>query len=406
MIDPVDDALIDRYVAGECSPDEVEHVRRWIGTNTAHHARIARATAVWDAARAPKASWDVDRAWDRARDAIQPSPIDQPLESVESALRRADGAEMVESHSHKRVITWPPLTRRSTLIAAAACAMIAVVAIARRELSAPRAAPTPESIVTGPRQRATLHLRDGTRVVLGPESRLVEPVHFGAEAREVELQGAAYFDVVHDPSRPFVVITRDIRIEDLGTRFAVDAYGGGPIGYEPTEAPTDTRVAVTTGSIRMAPIGRAPGSTMRAETGRNAVPAAMVVRAGDVGILDARGHITVSRAADINQYISWTTGDLTFDDTPLSEAIPRLERWYGVHIVLGDPLGCRHISATFHDESLDQVLAELGVALHARHAWSNGSVTLESRAVGTHTPDQHDRSALTPADCSTPAGTG
>ena len=77
MTDPlaVDDALIDRYAAGECSPDEVERVTAWIGRDPLRQAQVARAKAVWEAARSPSGRWDVDQAWARARAAIDVSGV-------------------------------------------------------------------------------------------------------------------------------------------------------------------------------------------------------------------------------------------------------------------------------------------------------------------------------------------
>ena len=245
----------------------------------------------------------------------------------------------------------------------------------RRPLTAP------ETIATGPRQRVTVGPGDGSRVVLAPESRLIEVAGFGITTREVELQGAAYFDVVHDASRPFVVVTRDLRIRDLGTRFAVDAYAARSTVSGLRATPATTRVAVTAGSIEMevvAPNNRTASGGSRADV--VVAHAATVVRAGHVGRIDQHGRITVSQPADIDQYVSWTTDDLAFDDVPVGEAIPRLERWYGAQIVIGDPgLACRHITARFHDESLDQVLDELSLALHTRHERSAaGAITLTS----------------------------
>lgn len=70
--------------------------------------------------------------------------------------------------------------------------------------------PTLQSFATAAGQRVTLTLAGGSRVLLGPESELRFPEHWSwpwspGREREVHLDGIAYFDVVHDPRRPFVV---------------------------------------------------------------------------------------------------------------------------------------------------------------------------------------------------------
>src|SRR5690606_17246275 len=42
--------------------------------------------------------------------------------------------------------------------------------------------------------------------------------------REVRLEGEAYFEIVHDENRPFVIHTPLMEIRDLGTTFNVKAY--------------------------------------------------------------------------------------------------------------------------------------------------------------------------------------
>lgn len=377
--DPLEDALVDRYVAGECSQDEAEQVGRWMSGNPVRMARVTRARAVFEAARNVSSVWDVDRAWERTRMAIQAAATTEQHQGQAFAARESNG-------SKARVRAEFPIGRTSRLIqrdripllAAAACLAVGAVALAWWETARRAPLSAPESIVTGPRQQVSVQLRDGSRVVLAPESRLVEPAEFGVTTREVQLDGAAYFDVVHDASRPFVVITHDLRIRDLGTRFAVDAYASQASTTDAVPANTPIRVAVTAGSVEMeaAWASQPPATAPDARTGATI---GTVVRAGHVGRIDVHGHITVDRPADINQYVSWTTNDLEFDNVPLSEAMPRLERWYGVRVILGNPaLACRHITATFRDESLDQVLDELSLALHVRHVRSAGSVTLES----------------------------
>ena len=66
-----------------------------------------------------------------------------------------------------------------------------------------------DSIVlsTPPEQTAKVRLSDGTRIVLGANSRLIYPRSFALDApREVRLSGEARFEVTHDADRPFWVL--------------------------------------------------------------------------------------------------------------------------------------------------------------------------------------------------------
>ena len=80
------------------------------------------------------------------------------------------------------------------------------------------------SVPTG--QYAELVLDDGTKVWLNSKSTLIYPSHFTRTERTVQLSGEGYFDVAHDPDRPFKVETQEYIIEVLGTEFNVRAYEG------------------------------------------------------------------------------------------------------------------------------------------------------------------------------------
>ena len=69
-------------------------------------------------------------------------------------------------------------------------------------------------------------LSDGTRVWLNAETELRFPVVFAKDKREVHVKGEAYFEVVKDSSRPFIVHASGVSTRVLGTSFNVMAYDG------------------------------------------------------------------------------------------------------------------------------------------------------------------------------------
>lgn len=72
-----------------------------------------------------------------------------------------------------------------------------------------------------------LTLIDGTKVLLGTNSRLSVPDKFTNNQRLVELDGEALFEVTKDKSKPFIVKTKKYTIKVLGTKFNVNAYDQG-----------------------------------------------------------------------------------------------------------------------------------------------------------------------------------
>jgi len=185
----------------------------------------------------------------------------------------------------------------------------------------------------------TVRLADGSSVVLGPESRLALGERFGGKSREIELQGQAYFDVVHDDARPFLVRTAVATLRDIGTTFSVrsDAVGG-------------TRVAVTSGAVDVA-----------ATTGSASSPT--VLHAGDRAEISGE-RVRVERGVATEAELSWTRGVLEFHDAPVASVAQELRRWYGVKLVVTDStIASRRLTATFDHATPDEVGRVLAAVL-------------------------------------------
>jgi transmembrane sensor len=209
-------------------------------------------------------------------------------------------------------------------------------------------------MVTPNGARSTFTLDDGSRVTLNAGSRLQWAADFGARARDVYLQGEAYFAVTHDAARPFRVHARGAVAHDLGTRFTVRAY---------PELPR-VEVVVAEGSVSL--------RRNRGETRDSAILAA-----GQLGRIGDTGPPTIESNVAVERWTAWTGGSLVLDGLTLAEALPQLDRWYDARIVVVDSaLARRRVTARFHDETLPQMLDALTLALGARWRQSGRSITL------------------------------
>jgi transmembrane sensor len=301
-----------RYLGGESDAAEAGVVRAWLEDNPADAALVR---ALRDAADAPPT--------------LTASDVEAALASVHR--RMAPPAFRVVRGARRGVYVG------LTLAAAAAAFLVFML----RSGNEPPAAPAGvQRYATAVGARDSLLLPDSSRVILGPRSRLTVFPGFGDSTRTVALTGDAYFDVRHDAARPFRVATANASIEDIGTTFAVEADSGAA-----------TAVVVTSGSVRLrfAPTIDDTSS--------------VVLAAGDRGIVDARGRVTVERGSVGASDVAWTRGQLVFRDAPLTSVSRELERWYGVHIVADSALFARHVTASFNGESIDQVLHILGLTL-------------------------------------------
>lgn len=165
---------------------------------------------------------------------------------------------------------------------------------------------TGDSIVlsTPPEQTAEVRLSDGTRIVLGANSRLTYPRSFALDApREVRLSGEARFEVAHDANHPFWVISGEMRTEVLGTVFDVNAYPG-----------SRARVILYEGHVR---IGHQQEQ--------------LDIHPGQQAVLQDNRHLNIT-SVNLKQASSWTKGLFDYDNMPLGEVMKHIGTWYNVSI--------------------------------------------------------------------------
>jgi len=206
---------------------------------------------------------------------------------------------------------------------------------------------------TLPAQRASFRLPDGTKVILSVASTLRHPAVFTAASRGVELEGEAYFDVRPDARRPFVVRSRNVVVEDLGTQFGMRAY---PDELSPS-------VVVRAGRVTLRSASASPQA------------AGQIVMPGQLGRLDAEDNPVVSQA-DTSMDFAWTHGWLVFDGIPLRTALPQLQRWFDLDFLLADSmLGEMPVTAVLRDQPTAEMLELLAKSLGMEQSRRGRKVT-------------------------------
>lgn len=332
--DPIDALVLERYVAGEATPAERVAVERWAAVDRANGERLAEMRLFWaGASEAPAV--DTERALTRLKRRVR-------LQVV-SSDRRAGAT------SH-----WAP-RRVVPLVGATIAAGILVLLVARAD-SIDENASHGRQYVAAPGRRENVTLPDGTHFILAPASRLRLAADFANGARDVYLDGEAFFAVRHDPAHPFAVHARGAIAQDIGTQFDVRAYA----------ADAATQVVVADGEVAIDTVA---------------------IRAGDMAMIK-RGRISIVHGADVGALTGWTRGELSFHDTPLRVVAADLSRWYGVEIVIADPQLARiPVTATIGEESLTHALDLLAPTVGARYVMRGSAVTIHA-AIHINSPAQ------------------
>lgn len=183
-------------------------------------------------------------------------------------------------------------------------------------------------------EQKVVRLEDGSRVHLNVGSQV--RIDFRGGDRRITLtRGEAFFDVAHDPKRPFIVRAGEARIQALGTKFDVRRLNG------------DVRITLLHGKVQVSP-----------DNGEESV----VLAPNQEAVVGPGGTIrkTVSDAA---RATSWTTGRLVFRDTPLAAAVAEVNRYSDRKVELdGAGLAGRPVSGFFDvgdSESFARGVADL-----------------------------------------------
>ena len=174
----------------------------------------------------------------------------------------------------------------------------------------------------------------------------------------MRLSGEAYFTVAHDPRRQLYVRTASAVIKDVGTAFNVRAVLG--------TARTD--VSVVDGVV-----------ALRNAQGATSSPV-LELRAGNTGRVEGTAAPKLSPAAQNDDALAWTRGELIFRDTRLSEVASELYRWYGLQVSIPDPaLATRTLSAHFAGEPAEAVLTVIARTLGISYQLQDHRVTFSAR---------------------------
>lgn len=341
-----DYAAVARYLAGESNDAEIAAIEARATVDAGFAAEVERLRVIWAAGVGPQP--DVEAALRR----VMGRPAEVGAEPSSAFARRgAPGTERraapVRVPRVARGVGVAPRGHRLVWGALAAALVLGVgvtAAAGLRGAGIGGFSVAAREYVAAAGQRLNVTLSDGSQFALGPSSRLRVPLTYGIGSREVELDGEAFFTVVHDAGRPFRVRARNARVTDVGTAFDVRAYSDDSV----------VDVAVAEGRVALVASASVPAVGRSAQS--DGAPEA-TLGVGDVAVVSPAGRVVTGHVNDLAPYIGWTRGELVFHDAPLRDVARALERWYGVTIVVRDSaLGRRPIDATYDMQSMTEVL--------------------------------------------------
>ena len=150
----------------------------------------------------------------------------------------------------------------------------------------------------------SITLSDGTQVLLSANSRLEYSKSFSTDKREVKLVGEARFNVAKDAERPFIVHTRQLQTQVLGTVFDVKAY-----------PQTSADVTLYEGKVEVSLNGDAP----------------QLMQPGEQASISKEGKLQLAKASE--ETGKWAEGEFAFDNRDLKSVMQEIGSWYNISVV-------------------------------------------------------------------------
>ncbi|MEM1136306.1 MAG: FecR domain-containing protein [Bacteroidota bacterium] len=173
-------------------------------------------------------------------------------------------------------------------------------------------------------------LLDGTKVTLNGNSSLYYPKMFKKNKREVLLEGEAFFEVTHQPEKPFTILSGEVLTTVLGTTF----------NLRHIEKEGLTELLLQEGKVSF-------------EVGDKKE----IILPGEV-VQFNKSKAKIAKKANENINITaWKSGILNFKETSIQQVVTVLERYYQIDFLVDniDELHCNY-TGTFNESTLDEVL--------------------------------------------------
>ena len=203
-------------------------------------------------------------------------------------------------------------------------------------------------------------LPDGSQVWLNSDSKLSYGARFNDTIREVSLEGEAYFDVIKDKNRPFIVMTNALNIRVLGTAFNIKSYAQdatiettlirGMIEVRKNNEPATKKIVLTPNEKLV--YNKLEALLVRPNNEQNTI----AKKLESLSITTLSKNIPDSSRVET----AWIYGRLVFDGDSFETLAEKMERWYNIKITIqNQSISNNRFSGVFEKENVEEAFKAL-----------------------------------------------
>jgi transmembrane sensor len=369
--------LVARKLAGEATPEELKELDSLILADEDSHYELQAISNLWNQDSA------YDHEYMEATYLLHLERLKKNNSTIKTALPiSANDIVLQESPTKRTGLARKVLAGGLFVLLIAVTAMIFFYTNNKESkivLASTENIPSAHEIITPKGASVTrFKLPDGSVVRLNANSKLnFEKINSSEGIREVYLTGEAFFDVVRNPQRPFIIHTSAIDVKVLGTSFNVKAY--------PEDRTTET--SLITGSVEVFLKKRGnerhllkPNEKLVVlnSAAEEKIQTSRPVLQQQNEPLVAIRKLTYKNGETVAVEAAWTEQKLSFEDKAFAELALEMERWYNVKIVFVSSKAAQfHFSASFKDETIVQALEALKFTQDFKYTITNNTVLIE-----------------------------
>ncbi len=285
--------LIYKDLSGTISAEEKKELMRWLESDDENQNYDLQIRKSWELSGKYRPTFEID---EKADYQIVHQRIKEDLTNSSKTQSKRDLAQIAKNR-----IRWA--------WAAAILLLVTTVWVLTND-------PNPQSelvqITTSTGEKTQITLEDGSEIWLNENSTLsYRPELLQGVAREVNLKGEAYFEVIPNSGLPFVVQTPNSEITVLGTSFNVRAF--------PEEEWVE--VTVDEGLVQLESI---PNSE------------SILIKQNRRGLYDKNTGSVHELPVEHKNTAFWKSGTLVYNRSPLSQVLSDLELYFQIRTTLTD----------------------------------------------------------------------
>lgn len=231
-------------------------------------------------------------------------------------------------------------------------------------------------VVTNAGSKSSVHLPDGSLVILNTGSKLTYNKDFGVEGREINLTGEAFFDIAHNEQIPLIVHAGNVEIKVKGTAFNVKAYSEDSI----------VEAALIRGSIEVFSKSDPERKILLRPNEKILIGKSATITSSEKDVkhssvkeeIFSLGKIKPNPADSSISEIAWIENKLAFYKEPFESLAKKMERWYNVSIhFTDDRLEKLTFTGSFEKEDIVQALDALRQSTPFQYTIENRNVIIK-----------------------------